>query len=101
MKHLFYTSVSTGCEEKVQLITPTSVVAGDDVKVKCVADGIQVPRVVVLGKDCNSKVEKLNVDEQNVNCGQVNFMVKNVNTSCTFRCFICKSRDQKTVTVVG
>ena len=83
------------------MTTPTSVVAGDDIYVKCVADGEREPYVRVLNKDCESKVEYLNVNQQDVNCGQVDFMIKNISTSCTFYCFLCNSRDQKTVTVVG
>ena len=90
-----------GSSNEVRLIAPSSVVAGEDLYAKCVTDGDQQPRVVALNHDCKSKVKYLNDNQQNVNCGQLDFVVRNASKSCTFQCFICGLHERGTVSVVG
>ena len=78
------------------------VFAGEDVHASCIADHDERPRVMVIKDDkCNSKVEYLNTNGQNENCGQADFLVKNISTTCKYRCFLCRSRETKTISVVG
>ena len=98
---LIATGNSVKCDGSVHLIAPSSVVAGEDLYAKCVTDGDQRPRVLALDRDCQSKVTYLNNNQQNVNCSQLDFVVRNASKSCTFQCFICGSHEQGTVSVVG
>ena len=60
------------------------------------------PRVVVIKNDkCNVKVEYLDIEGEEVKCGRTDFLVRNVNTMCTYRCILHRSCEERTVPVVG
>ena len=63
--------------------------------------------MVMRDDKCQSKLEYLNVacDEGNLNCtyirNKVDFLVKNVSVTCTYKCFVQQSCEKRTVHVAG
>ena len=83
---------------------PETLFAGEDLHATCIADHDERPRVMMVKNDkCNSEmIEYINTNGRNDDCaGQVDFLVKDINATCTYRCFLCGSHEIKTVAVVG
>lgn len=81
---------------------PENVIAGEDLHGTCISEHDERPRVTMVrnGK-CSSEVEYINANGQNDNCGQADFLIKNISATCTYRCFLCGSWETKTVSVIG
>ena len=104
-----YSRVSAGRLQRhsdVQLMLPEFAIAGKDMQGSCLCtdDNGNRPRVKAIKNDygyCNSKLELLNGNEQNVNSNQVHFQIENISATCTYKCFIHGSYEIRTVSVVG
>ena len=100
-----YSRVSAGRLRRhsdVQLMLPEFAIAGKDIQGSCLCtdDNGKQSRMIQYGY-CNSKIELLNGNEQNVNSNQVHFQINNISATCTYKCFIHGSYETRTVSVVG
>ena len=67
------------------MTTPDFVITGEDLRGSCIAEGENRPRVMMRDDKCQYKLEYLHVDEGNLNRGKVEFLVKNVSATCTYK----------------
>ena len=79
-------------------MVPKMALAGEDMLATCVANHKDRPRVMaVRDNKCSTKPERLNITED----GRMDFIVRNVGATCTYRCFLHGSCEEKTVPIVG
>lgn len=88
-------------QHNAKLILPQYAVVNEDIHGRCIIEDEGEPQVrVIRGGNCKirSRVVKWN---SIANCTQVDFVIENVTTTCTYLCMLVQSVAIKTVPVVG